>query len=188
MTPAKLTHNFLALLRGINVGGKNKLPMKDLVALFEQAGCNHVRTFIQSGNVIFHADRGNVAGLSNGITRRIEERFGHRVPVVLRTAEELGETIRNNPFLTSGAQEKTLHVYFLATQPDAHAVDALDLQRSQPDAFLVRGREIYLQLPNGMARTKLTNAYFDSRLSTISTARNWNTVLQLHQLMKSQQS
>jgi uncharacterized protein (DUF1697 family) len=184
MTPATSKQNFLALLRGINVGGKNKLPMKDLALLFEQAGCSDVRTFIQSGNVIFHANRGGIAGLSDRVTQRIEERFGYRIPIVLRTAEEIGATIRNNPFPATGAQEKMLHVYFLATQPDAHAVEALDPQRSLPDAFLVRGKEVYLQLPNGMARTKLTNAYFDSRLSTISTARSWNTVLQLCELMR----
>lgn len=184
MTPAKSAQRFLALLRGINVGGKNMLPMKDLVIVFEEAGCSDVRTFIQSGNVVFHANRG-VAGLADRITRKIEERFGHRVPVVLRTAEELGDTILNNPFLSAGAKEKMLHVYFLAKEPDPQAVETLDHQRSLPDIFLVRGKEIYLQLPNGMARTKLTNAYFDSRLSTISTARNWNTVLQLHELMKS---
>jgi uncharacterized protein (DUF1697 family) len=144
-----------------------------------------VRTFIQSGNVIFHVNRGEVAGLADRVTQRIGERFGYRIPVVFRTAEEIGATIRNNPFSDMRAQEKMLHVYFLATQPDAQTVETLDPHRSLPDTFLVRGKEVYLQLPNGMARTKLTNAYFDSRLSTVSTARNWNTILQLHELLKS---
>jgi uncharacterized protein (DUF1697 family) len=96
--------------------------------------------------------------------------------VLLRTAEELGETIRNNPFLAAGAPENWLHVLFLASQPDAQRVAALDPLRSPPDAYAVRGREIYLQCPNGVGNTKLTNAYFDSRLATVSTGRNWRTV------------
>jgi uncharacterized protein (DUF1697 family) len=184
MAQSKASCTYLALLRGINVGGKNKLPMKDLTGLFIDAGCSNVRTFIQSGNVIFSAARGLVEKLPSLITKRIEERVGYKIPVILRTAEELNNAICKNPFLAAGALEKTLHVYFLASLPDARDVAALDPHRSPPDTFLVRDREIYVQLPNGRARTKLTNAYFDSRLSTTSTARNWNTVLQLHELMK----
>lgn len=184
MTQSKKSCAYLALLRGINVGGKNKLTMKDLVGLFEDAGCLNVRTFIQSGNVIFNAPRGVVKGLPNLITRTIEENLGYRIPVVLRTAEELDEAIRGNPCIAAGVQEKILHVYFLASLPDAHAVATLDASRSLPDKFQVYGREIYVELPNGMARTKLTNAYFDSKLATTSTARNWKTVIQLQELMK----
>lgn len=184
MTQSKTSCTYLALLRGINVGGKNKLPMKDLVGLFEDVGCLNVRTFIQSGNVIFNASRGLVKGLPNLITRTIEENLGYRIPVVLRTAEEMDEAIHWNPFIAAGVPEKTLHVYFLASLPDARAVATLDASRSLPDRFQVCGQEIYVELPNGMARTKLTNAYFDSKLATISTARNWKTVIQLHKLMK----
>ncbi len=182
MAQSKPQSTYLALLRGINVGGKNKLPMKDLVKLFEDAGCLDVRTYIQSGNIIFQATRSIVQGLPERITKSIEQHAGHQIPVVLRTAEELATTIRKNPFPSA---EKTLHVYFLASQPAATDVAALNPDRSPPDTFLVRERDIYVQLPNGMARTKLTNAYFDARLSTTSTARNWNTVLKLHELMKS---
>ncbi len=185
MAQSKVSLKYLALLRGINVGGKNKLPMKDLAELFAAAGCSDVRTFIQSGNVIFNTNPRAAQGLADLITRRIEESAGYRIPVVLRTAEELGAAIRGNPFIAAGADEKTLHVYFLSTLPNAREVAALDPERSLPDTFAVRGREIYVQLPNGMARTKLTNAYFDSRLSTTSTARNWSTVLKLYELMRS---
>ncbi len=184
MAQSKAAQTHLALLRGINVGGKNKLAMKDLAELFVAAGCSNVRTFIQSGNVIFNATSSVARELANLITRRIEERARYRIPVVLRTVQQLGEAIHGNPFIAAGVPEKTLHVYFLATLPSVVAVSALDPNRSLPDTFAVRGREIYVQLPNGMARTRLTNAYFDSRLSTTSTARNWNTVLQLYELMK----
>jgi uncharacterized protein (DUF1697 family) len=173
---------WVALLRGINVGGKNLLPMTDLTRLFEKAGCAGVRTYIQSGNVLFTASRARAEKLPGPIASGIADRFGYRIQVVLRTAADLGETIGNNPFLQAGAPENWLHVLFLASQPDAGRVAALDPLRSPPDAFAVRGRAIYLQLPNGVANTKLTNAYFDSRLATISTGRNWRTVLKLFEL------
>ena len=173
---------WVALLRGINVGGKNLLPMTNLAGLFEQAGCAGVRTYIQSGNVLFTASRARAEKLPGLIASGIADRFGYQVPVLLRTAAELGETIRRSPFLEAGASENWLHVLFLANQPDAGRVGTLDAFRSPPDAFAVRGREIYLQCPNGVGNTKLTNAYFDSRLATISTGRSWRTVLKLFEL------
>jgi uncharacterized protein (DUF1697 family) len=185
MALSQTSYTYLALLRGINVGGKNKLPMKDLISLFHDAECMNVRSFIQSGNVIFQSNPREMHRLSALIPQQIEKRFGFRVPVVWRTKEDLGETIRQNPFLSEGSPENMLHVYFLSSVPANQDTATLDPQRSAPDVFQVLGREIYLWLPNGMARTKLTNAYFDSRLRTVSTARNWNTVLQLYGLMKS---
>lgn len=176
---------YLALLRGINVGGKNKLPMKALAEMFVEAGCADVRTFIQSGNVIFGADPGRVETLPARITRAIEEHSGYRVPVLLRTVEEMRDLVANNPFLQAGADEDALHVLFLDGSPDPRRAGSLDPDRSRPDAFAVRGQEIYLWLPNGVARSRLTNEYFDSKLATICTGRNWRTVLRLFELMTS---
>ncbi len=175
---------YLALLRGINVGGKNKLPMKELAALFAEAGCDDVRTYIQSGNVIFSAlERvsGRIPGL---ITAQIADRFGFKTPIILRTTAQIGNVVCNNPFLKAGIVEEGLHVLFLADPPSPRSVLDLDPARSPPDAFVVRGSEIYMQCPQGMANTKLTNAYFDSRLSTTSTGRNWRTVTTLFKLME----
>ncbi len=174
---------YLALLRGINVGGKNKLPMTDLIAMFAAAGCRDVRSYIQSGNVIFRADPEVVASLPGVITASIAEQCGYQVPVVLRTMEQLGDAIRHNPFIAQGVDEETLHVLFLADRPGAARVDGLDPDRSPPDAFVVFGQEVYLCLPNGAGRTKLTNAYFDAKLATISTGRNWRTVTTLYAMM-----
>ena len=172
----------VALLRGINVGGKNLLPMQHLAGMFQDAGCADVRTYIQSGNVIFKASQSRCGKLPAVIANGIADRFGYRVPVLLRSSEDLAETIRHNPFLQAGAPENWLHVLFLESQPDAARVAALDPHRSPPDTYAVRGREIYLQCPNGAGNTKLTNAYFDSKLATISTGRNWRTVLKLLEL------
>ena len=174
---------YLALLRGINVGGKNKLPMTDLVAMFAAAGCRDVRSYIQSGNVIFQADPAIVASLPDVITASIAEQCGYQVPVVLRATEQLGDVIRHNPFIAQGADEETLHVLFLADRPSAARVESLDPDRSPPDAFVVSGQEVYLRLPNGAGRTKLTNGYFDAKLATVSTGRNWRTVTTLYTMM-----
>ena len=175
---------FVALLRGINVGGKNKLPMPDLVALFAEAGCIAVQTYIQSGNIIFQASPEIAAGLPSQISASIAERFGLRVPVVLRTAEQLAETFRTNPFLAQGMPEEAQHIMFLADLPLPEHVAGLDTSRSSPDAFVVQSRDIYLYLPNGVADTKLTNAYFDAKLATVSTSRNWKTVTKLVELIE----
>jgi len=173
----------VALLRGINVGGKNILSMKDLARMFGEAKCTNVFTYIQSGNVIFETSAGpeKIAEL---VQAKIERQFGYRVPMVLRTREQLLKTIRDNPFLPTVQDQRWLHVYFLADPPKASSVAGLDHARSAPDAFQVLGQEIYLHLPNGMGRTKLTNAYFDSKLSTTCTARNWATVQKLSAMME----
>lgn len=172
----------IALLRGINVGGKNRLPMKELSALFVEAGCDDVRTYIQSGNVVFRAGSTEGEELSSVISAMISERFGYRIPVIVRTAQALQEIVQANPFLQAGAETDKLHIMFLADLPDSELVDALDSNRSPGDEFAVRGREIYLHCPNGAARSKLTNSYFDSKLSTTSTSRNWRTVGKLIEL------
>ena len=169
----------IALLRGINVGGKNKLPMRDLATLFTIAGCEEVRTYIQSGNVVFEAPAALAASVPAIIASGIEERFGYRVPVLVRTAGELRAIVGDNPFSGGGADPSSLHVAFLANAPEDDRIARLDPDRSAPDAFQVRGREIFLCCPNGKARTKLTNDYFDSKLATTSTVRNWRTVLAL---------
>ena len=179
-----MPYGYLALLRGINVGGKNTLPMKDLAEMFLKAGCTEVRTFIQSGNVLFNAPAKVAKQIARTVPEQIDKRFGHRPPFVIRTAEQLAVVAANNPFLQTGAAENIVHVLFLADAPDAGRVEGLDPERSSPDAFAVRGAEMYLYLPNGGAKTKLTNAYFDSKLATISTVRNWRTVTTLLEVMK----
>jgi uncharacterized protein (DUF1697 family) len=168
-----------ALLRGVNVGGKNKLPMRELATIFEAAGARGVSTFIQSGNVVFRAAVGEAASIARDVEAAIGARFGFAAPIVLRTGAELAAVVADNPFLARGELEKALHVGFLADDPPASARAALDPVRSPGDAFEVRGREVFLFLPNGVARTKLTNAYFDAKLGTVTTVRNWATVVEL---------
>ena len=172
----------VALLRGINVGGKNKLPMSDLAAMFTDVGCEDVRTYIQSGNVVFKASASVARSAGDLVSTAILEQFGHRVPVVLRTARELNLAAGGNPYLTGDVDPAALHVAFLATRPTPAKVADLDPDRSPPDEFTVQGSHIYFFCPNGVARSKLTNKYFDSKLGTTSTVRNWRTVLKLVEL------
>ncbi len=173
------TGTHVALLRGINVGGKNKLPMKELTAMFVDAGCSDVRTYIQSGNVVFRPGSALGEEVSSLISESILSRFGYRVPVVIRSAAELQQVVEANPFVETGAEADKLHVVFLAETPDEADAQGLAPDRSPGDEFAVLGREIYLHCPNGFAGTKLTNSYFETRLSTTSTTRNWKTVLRL---------
>ncbi len=172
----------IALLRGINVGGKNKLLMKQLVEIFEDLGCKGVTSYIQSGNVVFRARVALARRIPETVSGEIARRFGYQVPVVLRRASELREVLARNPLLKAGMNTKMLHVAFLATRPSATRIRSLDPHRSPPDTFAVHGREIYLCCPNGVARSKLTNQYFDTRLQTVCTARNWATVRKLAEM------
>jgi uncharacterized protein (DUF1697 family) len=175
----------VALLRGINNMGSRRLPMKDLAAIFEAAGCEDVRTYIQSGNVVYRAGKALARRTPDLVQAAIADEFGFDVPIVVRTAADIEIVASGNPFLAQGADPKTLHVAFLRDRPDRAKIASLDPDRSPFDSFVVRGREIYLHLPNGVAGSKLTTQYFDSRLDTISTARNWRTVLTLQKMARS---
>ncbi len=185
-TPEKSQRPILqiALLRGINVGGKHKLPMSDVVSIFREAGARQVQTYIQSGNVIFEAEKTEIPRMCTAIMQSISSTYGWETPVITRTAEELSEIVRANPFLPAGADDRTLHVAFLGSLPNRTRIAELDARRSPPDEFVVQGREVYLSCPHGLARSKLTNAYFDSKLGTPSTVRNWKTTLKLLELAK----
>ena len=158
--------------------------MKDLTEQFREAGCGDVRTYIQSGNVLFRADPTLAEDTPSLISESVLNRFGYRVPVVTPTARELQEIVKANPFAESGAEESRLLVLFLEDLPDRARVEAMDPNRSPGDEFVVLGREVFLHCPNGVARSKLTNSYFDSNLSTTGTARNWRTVRKLLELAK----
>lgn len=170
---------YVMLLRGINVGGKNILPMRDLTDLLNGLGCSDVKTYIQSGNAVLRAAPDVASHLAEAVRTCIALKLGLTVPVVLRSAAELRQTFENNPFLHGDVDLNALHVAFLADEPSPALMQTLDPARSPPDAFAVRGKDVYLFLPNGVAKTKLSNAWLDSKLKTTSTVRNWRTVERL---------
>lgn len=170
----------VALLRGLNVGAANRIKMPDLTELFTRAGARDVRTYIQSGNVLFSASDAAAKKVPAAVAKLLAAEFKITSPVVLRSAAQLAAAVKANPFLAEGAALESLHLGFLAEEP-APGV-ALDPDRSPGDRFVLRGRELYLHLPNGLGRSKLTNAWFDGQLKTMSTFRNWKTVLELARL------
>jgi len=174
----------LALLRGINVGGNNMIKMTELTSLFLELGFKDPKTYIQSGNVVFNASAKQRKGLQDKLRLAIEARFGLKIPVVVLDRAELEAAIANNPYPEAVTTHKLLNVGFLAEVPTAENLAKLDPLRSTPDRYQVIGRCIYVHLTQGAADTKLTNAYFDARLNTISTGRNWQTVATLMEWMR----
>lgn len=170
---------YVALLRGINLGARNKISMAGLRELFAGLGAEDVTTYVQSGNVVFKAAI-PARELAGAIETEIKRDLSLDVAVLLRTRTELAAIVERNPF--GGSEAKELHVTFLADRPQAARAAQLDPQRSHPDEFRVVGREVYLRCPNGYGRSKLTNAYFEKQLALVATTRNWNTVTKLAEL------
>ena len=158
--------------------------MKDLAAIFQSAGCEDVRTYIQSGNVVYRARAALARRVPDLLESAIAENYGFEVPIVTRTVAEIDAVVRGNPFGDEDLNHKLFHVAFLRDEPTKSKVALLDPARSPRDAFVVRGREIYIRYDGGVAGSKLTMPYFDSRLGTVSTARNWRTVLTLQEMMR----
>jgi uncharacterized protein (DUF1697 family) len=167
-----MTERYIVLLRAINVGGNNVLPMRELTRLCVELGGQNVKTYIQSGNVAL--DLAQTHSFARDLQAAVLRDFALKVPVVMRKQMELQETLANNPWPERDL--KFTHVAFLADLPTPVQVAALDPNRSPPDEFQVRGRDVYLHLASGVGGSKLTNAWLDSKLQTVSTMRNWRTV------------
>jgi len=176
---------FVALLRGINLAGRNRVSMPELRSALESLGLEDVVTYIQSGNVVFRSRTGGAQKLAAAVEGAIAGRFGIDVVVILRTPAELAKVAAGNPFLRGGADPSKLHVVFLSGGPGKKATAQLDPARSPPDELRLEGREIYLHTPNGFGRSKLTVDYFERRLGVDATVRNWRTVTKLVALTES---
>jgi uncharacterized protein (DUF1697 family) len=176
---------YVALLRGINVGGNRIIKMADLREMFAAAGARDVETYIQSGNVVFgHAAR-SAAKLAADLERQIAKDTGFAVPVVLRTADELGAVIAANPF--AKADTDHLHVFFVAAALPVGALSAVDARAFHPERFGETAREVYLHLPDGLGRSKLAGAVMKVKSMAAATARNWRTVLTLNEMAAGRQ-
>ena len=170
---------YVALLRGINLAGKRKVAMADLVRCFGEAGCDDVRTYIQSGNVVFGSSMRSEAKLRAALEKHVTAATGLDVAVVLRTEKQLAAVVEANPF--PDAEPSKLLVGFLADRPPAESVEALDRAVTAKEGFVVNGREIYLNLPEGIGRSKAPIAL--DRVKGTVTARNWRTVTKLAEMV-----
>jgi uncharacterized protein (DUF1697 family) len=170
---------FVALLRGINVGRAHQLGMPRLTELLTGRGYGNVRTHLRSGNVVLDSDLSE-AELAADLSGAIEQEFGFDVPVVVRTGAEVAAVVAGDPFATVATDPARYLVTFLPEPPAAAAVDALPPAAS--GEYLVRGRELYLWLPDGIANTPLAGWKWDRLLGVAGTGRNWNTVRKLAEL------
>jgi uncharacterized protein (DUF1697 family) len=173
---------YAALLRGVNLG-RNRISMADLRALVEALGAGDVRTYVQSGNVVFSSGL-SPAQLEQRLAESLRQSVGLDVAVLVRTAGELAELVAGNPFLASGADAATLHVTFLAAEPAADLVRGLHERSFGAEELRVVGRAVYLRCPKGYGRTKLSNAFLERQLAVPATTRNWRTVEALAELSK----
>jgi uncharacterized protein (DUF1697 family) len=155
--------------------------MGDLRSIVEELGGREVQTYVQSGNVVFRSGVG-CSKLERQLSQAIRRRLGLEVGVLVRTGTELAGTVARNPFLAGGAEQKALHVTFLASAPAAGAVRRLTEADFEPDELSIEGRAVYLLCPKGYGRSKLANAFLEKRLGVAATTRNWKTVTTLAEL------
>lgn len=176
----------ICMLRGVNVGGHNKIKMEALRALCESLKLRSPQTYVQSGNVVFLSTEKNLVLLSRRIQDAIERNCGFRPDVVLRTSSEMRHVIARNPFASRhGIDPAKLLVTFLAAEPSKPARENLLKLDTRGEEIHFHGNELYIYFPNGIGKTKLSWAVVERALSTSFTGRNWNTVVKLHEMAES---
>ena len=171
----------IVLLRGINIGPRNRIAMPALREALAEAGFDDVQTYLQSGNVVLTSRAGpeTVARKSEAV---IAGRFGLEIAVVVRTRDELAEVVRRNPLGDVASDPKRYQVSFLSAKPTAEVVRKLEGLAAGDEQLVADGRELYAWHPSGVARSKLWAALAGRGLGVTATARNWTTVTKLLEL------
>ena len=168
---------YIAMLRGINVGRGKMVKMERLRTLFAGLGFGEVKTYVQSGNVVFQSERKSPAELTRTIEAKIQRDFGFTVPVLIKTSKELAQIVHDNPLLkVKGIDVSKLHVTFLSNAPPKTAAKALEDLATTRERLRILNREIYLYCPDGYGKSKLTNNIIEKKFSLVATTRNWRTV------------
>ncbi len=171
-------NTYIALLRGINVGGKHKLPMKDLKLLLEQQGCVDVQTYIQSGNAIFRSGLTDCAPLARRLTAAVAKSHGFEPRVLVWSVRDVEAAVAGNPFPEANENPKTLHLFFLDEKPKSPDWNAFDAIKAKSERYELKGRVFYLYTPDGFGTSKLA-VRAEKLLGVAATARNWRTVTTL---------
>ncbi len=169
---------YVALFRGINVGGNNMLPMKDLKAIVEKEGCCDVQTYIQSGNVVFRSAASDAARLAKRFSTAVSKRYGFEPRVLLLSREELERAAKANPFPEAVENPKSVHLFFLAEPPKAPNLEGIEKIRLESERCQLKGRVFYVHTPDGFGTSKLATRV-EQLLGVPATARNWRTVTTL---------
>jgi uncharacterized protein (DUF1697 family) len=178
--PAKASCARIALLRGINVGGHNKVAMSDLRALCEKLDLADVKTVLQSGNLVFRCDRQDDAALETLLETETAKRLSVSADFIVRSGDELARVVARNPFPKEAKNDPShLLVMFLKAAPGAKVVETLRAGIKGRETVTADGKQLYIVYPDGIGRSKLTGTLIERNLGTKGTARNWNTILKL---------
>lgn len=173
---------YIALLRGINLGGANQMKMDDLKAVFSGLGFENVKSYINSGNLAFDTKKTAEAKLIEKIESAVEAKFGRRIHIMVREQGEIERLLKNNPFDGQYESHKHMHVLFLKEPMPAEKAKQLQESALPGEKYEIVGREIYNLLPNGVAGSLLTKGFFERKPAVPYTGRNWRTVEKLAQL------
>jgi len=176
---------FISILRGINVSGQKKILMADLRALYEKLGFKNIQSYIQSGNVVFNytEDKSNLA-IAEMIEHAIEQEYEFQVPVLVKQADDLISTIKNNPFIDEAeADPSRVAVTFLKSQPTSENLLKLEGVNFPPDRFIIDGLNIYIHCPVSYGNSKISNNFFEKKLKVKATSRNWKTINMLAEMV-----
>jgi len=169
---------YIGLVRGINVGGAHMLPMKDLTRLFEQLGCVDVKTYIQSGNVVFRTADADTGRLAKRVTAAVAKARGFEPLLLVLTRNELERAAAGNPFPEAVDNPQSVHLFFLAEPAKNADLKSLNALKSATERFVLKDRVLYLHTPDGLGSSKLA-ARAAGLLGVVATARNWRTVTTL---------
>ncbi len=174
---------FVALFRGINVGGRNKLPMRELAEILEELGLKSTKTYIQSGNVVFQSEAQNIEDISGRITNAIYDSHGFSTKVFILQLEALENAISSNPFPEAENMPKALHLYFLSSEPKNPDIETLEMLKLDSERYKIVDKVFYLYAPDGIGRSKLA-ARAEKALGVTVTARNWRTVSKISEIAR----
>ena len=179
----KMSQKYVALLRGINVGGKRKLKMADLRESVLKIGFKEVSTYIQSGNLFFTAEEKNATILEEKLAQHLLEEYTYDIPVIIRTAEDIEKVIAQNPF-PEAEDFKQLHLIFLKEKPSETSIEDFEKLEFPSEEFKIEAQHLYVNYTDGVRNSKLSTTLIEKKLNTKATARNWKTLLKIESLLK----
>jgi uncharacterized protein (DUF1697 family) len=173
------TLTYIALLRGINVSGHNMIKMAELKQLFAELGFLDIQTYLQSGNIVFKADKSTIDKIGSKIETEILSRFGLTIPVIVLEKDTLNSIRNCCPFSTGNIDQFAVYITFPSGKTDIQALTELDFPKAAGEEVVFTENAVYLYLPGGYGTTKLNNNFFEKKLKITATTRNWKTVNEL---------
>lgn len=174
-------NTYIALFRGINVGGHNRLPMKELKSLMGELGYQNVESYIQTGNVVFQTVENNIRKLAGDISTAVKKNHGFEPYVLVLTLEEIKDAIESNPFPEAESDPKSLHLNFLVSSPSDPDMESLENCKKESERFKLTDKVFYLHAPEGIGRSKLAGKT-EKLVGVSMTGRNWRTVQKIMEM------